>query len=185
MKSNKTHITFLTVFALVGILFISGCGKNNMLNNSNNSCGIDPTAIKATVNGGTFSNQTFSLAAATQCVLLYSSKTDTICMINSSGITSQSSSNSFHILVEFIGTGTGPYTIESASGITAIGKAYVQLDITIGSTITTLYSQSGTLTVTELGASGGKMSASFSGTFTDSNGNTYTVTNGFASGIRI
>ena len=183
MKNTKTAIRILMAFALTGLLLISSCGKKENTNLTNN-CGIDATSIKATVNGGAFSNQTLSLVASTQCLLLYSSKTDTLCVVNSSGLTSQNSTTQLHILIEFFGNTTGTCTMVTASGMAGIGNAYVQLDITTASGNTTLYSQSGTVNVTALGASGDKISASFSGTFTDANGGTYTVTNGFASGIR-
>ena len=178
----KNKITQTVSAVTIALVFISGCTKKDLGNNTT-TCGIDATAIKATVNGGSFSNQTYNLVTAPNCLLLYGSKNDTLCYINSSGYAAQNSSTIFHIMVEFFGNGPGTYSIEGASGVTAVGKAYVQLDFSGGPTIT-LFSQSGTLNVSELGASGGKMSATFSGTFVDASSNVYIVTNGFASGIR-
>lgn len=184
MKNRITTAGIGFTLVIATLLLATGCAKKDDNNIITNNCNIDATAIKATINGGSFSNQTYSLVAATQCLTLYSSKTDSLCVINSSGGTSQNSGTEFHILVEFYGDAPGNFSIVPASGLAGMGDAYVQLDIITASGNTILFSQSGTVTVTELGASGGKISATFSGTFTDSNGASYTVTNGYASGTR-
>jgi len=143
------------------------------------SANVKVNANSFIVSGGSYLNSLFNCGTLTNDTGSYSASLN----LTQSNINWNTGAPYVSIHINFKGNKTGTFALgptTTTADTNAVNITYA----TSGNSSSEFLSQVGTLTITEYGAVGGIIKGTFSGTFYDTDGTPYTITNGQFSEIR-